>query len=166
MIVIEDSMVLIFLAKLDLIKETKSMFGNVVIAEEVERETILDTRLYPDAIRIEESIDKGFVEVKKVKNGKKVNEIMKSFGLGKGEAATIQLYFQENADLLLCDEKKARKVAQILKINMLGTPELVVKLHKRKFINNEKAKESIIKLEKIGWFNPSIIFETLKEIGD
>ena len=141
------------------------MFGNVVIAEEVERETTLDTKLYPDAVRIEESIGKGLVEVKKVKNGKKVNEIMKDFGLGKGEAETIQLYFQENADLLLCDEKKARKVAQILNINLLGTPELVIQLHKREFINKEKAKESIMKLEKIGWFSSSIIFEALKEIG-
>ncbi len=165
MIIIEDSMVLIFLAKLDLIKETKNMFGNVVVSNEVERETTADTKLYADAVKIRDSIDRGQVEVKKVKNENKVMKIMKDFGLGRGEAETIQLYFQENADLLLCDEKKARKVASILNINLLGTPELIIQLYKRKFIGKGKAKESILKLEKIGWFKSSIIFEALKEIG-
>lgn len=165
MIVIEDSMVLIFLAKLDLIKETKNMFENVIISKEVERETAADAKSYPDAAKIRENIDKGFVVVKEVKNSTKVMKMMKDFGLGKGEAETIQLYFQEKADLLLCDEKKARKVAAILDMNLLGTPEFIIQLYKRKFITKEKAKESVLKLEKIGWFKSSVIFEALKEIG-
>lgn len=165
MIVIEDSMVLIFLSKLELIKETKGMFGNVIISKEVEKETALDPKQYSDAIRIRQSIEKGLVEVREVKNIGKVKETMKNFGLGRGEAETIQLYFQEKADLLLCDEKKARKVAGILNINLLGTPELIIQLYKRTFIDKEKATESILKLEKIGWFKSSIIFEALKEIG-
>ncbi len=165
MIVIEDSMVVIFLAKLDLIKETKTMFGKVIISKEVEKETVSDAKIYPDAVKIRYSIDNGLVEVRVVKNMKKVEELMKDFGLGRGEAETIQLYFQENADLLLCDERKARKVANILNINLLGTPELVIQLFKRKFIDKRKAKESILKLEKIGWFRSSVIFEALNGIG-
>lgn len=165
MIVIEDSMVIIFLAKLDLIKETKEMFGNVVISKKVEKETAKDTK-FLDAIKIRESISEGLVRVKEASDVKKVMTIMKDFGLGRGEAETIQLYFQEKADLLLCDEKKARKVAGILNVNLLGTPELIIQLHKGKFIGKEKAKESILKLEKIGWFKSSIIFEALKEVGD
>ena len=142
------------------------MSGKVVISKGVENETVIDTSIYPEIAKIRESIDKRFIEVKEVKKSDKVVKLMRNFGLGKGEAETIQLYFQEKADLLLCDEKKARKIASILNINLLGTPELIIQLYKRKFIGKEKAKESVLKLEKIGWFKSSIIFEALKEIGD
>lgn len=166
MIVIEDSMILIFLAKLGLVKETKDMFGVVVISKEVEKETTADPGTHPDAAMIRESISNDFVEVREVRNANKVGETMKKFGLGKGEAEKIQLYFQERADLLLCDDKKARKVADILGANLLGTPELIIQLHRRGFIHAEKARDCILKLEEIGWFKPSIIFHALKEIGD
>lgn len=168
MIVIEDSMVLIFLAKLDLIKEVKMMFGNVLISKEVEKETVIEAKKagHLDAFKIEKSIKDGLVQVREVKDKIKVREIMENFGLGLGEAETIQLYFQENADLLFCDEKKARKVAKILNMNLIGTPEVILQLYRRKFISKGKAKEAIIDLEKIGWFNASVIFNALTEIGD
>jgi predicted nucleic acid-binding protein len=168
MIVIEDSMVLIFLTKLDLMKQVKDMFGKVLISEAVKEETVTEGKEkgYTDAIKIERSIENGLIEVKKIKDKSKVEETMKEFGLGRGEAETIQLYFQENADLLICDEKRARNIAEILKINLLGTPELVLQLYDKKMISKEKAKQSILDLEKIGWFNSSVIFKALNEIGD
>ncbi len=167
MIVVEDSMVLIFLAKLDLIKEVKQMFGKVLISREVEKETVVEAReSHVDALKIEDSIKKGLIDVKDIKNKNKVIDLMKNFGLGVGEASTIQLYSQENADLLLCDEKKARNVTKILGLNLVGTPEVILQLYKNKFISKEKAKDSVISLEKIGWFNSSIIFKALTDIGD
>jgi len=63
---------------------------------------------------------------------------------------------------LLCDEKRARKIAEILKINLSGTPELILQLYNKNMISKEKAKQSILDLEKFGIVKPTRKFGKTK----
>ena len=170
LLVIKDSMILIHLAKMSVLKSACEFFRKVLIPQKVFEETVLQgkEKEYPDAIIIENLIKENLIIVKKIKNKEKVNSIQK-YGLGPGEAEAVLLYHRENADFLFTDDDVCRKYRGILNVNILGTPAIIIILFRNKVIAYSKAIESINLLSEIGWFENELIFELkqkIKQKGD
>ncbi|HZX20309.1 MAG TPA: DUF3368 domain-containing protein, partial [archaeon] len=110
MLVVNDSMVLIHLAKITLLEKSCDHFGTVMIPEAVFLESVKTgkTRGFEDAILIESIIKKGKITVKKIGKKEQLKKI-NQYNIFGGEAEAIALYWQENADLLACDDDNVRK---------------------------------------------------------
>lgn len=164
MILIKDAMVVIHLAKITLLESSCDYFKKVTIPRKVYEEIMAgEDKGYIDVKITDELISKNKIIVKKINNEKflkKANE----FGIQRGEAESIALYWQEKADYLATDDDNVRQKSLILDIKLIGTPTIILKLYKEKIINKEKAILSINELKKIGWFNNTIIDKMLMEV--
>ena len=113
MIVIADSSALVALSICECLPLLDALFGEVKVPQEVYDEVCI-------AGKPESQILSVYLEGKiyKVDAG---DFIEKSNGLGKGELAAISLYKQLSADLLLIDDAKARKVAYLNNLEVMGS---------------------------------------------
>ena len=145
-------MVLIHLAKMDLLRKSCDYFTRVCIPEEVKDEVIKGG--YAGAQNIKELIEEGKIDVKEVNNNliKKANQ----FNIQRGEAAAVALYWELKAGLLATDDDNVRKKRDMLKINIIGTPAIILQLYKEKKIKKNDVMEAVKKLKEIGWFANTI----------
>ncbi len=165
MLVIKDSMVLIHLAKITLLETACNYFGRVEMPEKVFNETVMEGKEkgHEDAMLIESAIKTGAIRVKKVKKSgliKKAND----FNIYGGEAEALALYWQEKADFLATDDDNVRVKKEILGLKLLGTPAIIMGLFNSKKIGPEKARQSVTKLRKIGWFSSEVMDRILNEV--
>ncbi len=154
MLLIKDTSVVIHLAKTTLLETSCNYFGNVhipqLVIEEIRKQESEDREI------IEELIKKKRIVVSSVKNKLWLKKAYQ-FNIQGGEAETLALYWETKADLLATDDYNVRKKKNILKIEMIGTPGIMMKLYKEKMIRREKYNEAIQKLKKIGWFSNTIL---------
>jgi len=162
--IVKDAMVLIHLAKMNLLEKACVLFKKVIIPEMVYNEVVIKgkEKEYEDSFLVESIIKENKINIMKVKNKdmlKKLNE----FNIYGGEAESIALYWQENAKLIASDDNSVIRKRRLLNINLIGTPSIILYLYKRKFIDKEKINNSIHKLREIGWFSNAILDKTLME---
>ncbi len=161
--IVKDSMVLIHLAKITLLEKSCSYFNKVIIPKKVYEEvTACKEKNYIDIQIIEELLENKKIKVIEIIN-KKYLEKANEFNIQKGEGEAVALYWQENADYLATDDDNVRKRNIILNIKIIGTPVIILKLYKEKFIDKNKFTDSINKLRKIGWFSNAILDKILME---
>lgn len=165
MLVVNDAMVLIHLAKITLLEKTCDYFEDVIIPELVFIETVKSGKEkgFEDAMLIEEIINKGKIFVKHIRKKdliKKANDL-NVFG---GEAEAVALYWQEKADLIASDDDNIRRKKELLDLNLVGTPSIILSLYLHKKIGKEKAKQSIKKLRRIGWFSSEVLDKIIIEV--
>ncbi|MFH1391696.1 MAG: hypothetical protein ABIH20_05275 [Candidatus Diapherotrites archaeon] len=165
MLVVKDSMVLIHLAKITVLEKSCGHFGNIIIPKKVFDEVVTKGKEnnYPDAIIVEEAVKKGKISVKTVK-AKELEKRANQFNVFGGEAEAVALYWQEKANLIACDDDNVRNKKEILEINIIGTPSILLSLYRKKKITKEKLEESINKLRQIGWFNNQVLDAILLEV--
>lgn len=165
MLVIKDSMILIHLAKMQILTDSCRHFGKVMIPTKVYEETVVNGKEkgHPDALIIERTITSDLIKIKEIKNKKKVDEL-KIFGLHLGEAEAVVLYFQEQAQFLATDDDTCRRNRIILEINIIGSPAIVLTLLRKGVITKQKAMDCVYALETIGWFGIEIINEMRNKI--
>ncbi len=165
MLIVKDSMILIHLAKMQILTDSCRHFGNVLIPTKVYEETVINGKKngHPDSIIIEQAVTNNLIKIKGVKNKKKVDDL-RIFGLHLGEAEAIALYFQEEAQLLATDDDTCRKNRIILGINIIGSPSIVIMLFRNALITRNKALDCISSLETIGWFDIEVINEMKQQI--
>ncbi len=165
MLIVKDSMVLIHLSKTNLLEESCNFFGKVFIPKKVFEEVVNvgKEKKYSDAFLVEKLVKRKLIKVKEVKNKtliKKAND----FNIFDGEAESIALYWQKNADFLATDDDNVRKKKEILEINIVGTPSIILQLFTKRAINKDKTIYSINKLRSIGWFNSTVLDSILLEV--
>jgi predicted nucleic acid-binding protein len=167
MLVVKDSMILIHLAKMQILKDSCRQFGEVMIPTKVYEETVVKGKEkgHPDALIIEEAITTDLVKVKEVRNKRKVDDL-KIFGLHLGEAEAVVLYFQEQAQFLATDDDTCRRNRIILGINIIGSPAIVLTLLRNGAINRRKALDCVLALETIGWFDIEVINQMNRQIKE
>lgn len=118
MIVVSDTTPLISLLKIGRLDLLEKLFGIVYVPQAVYKELTINERFSDEA----EQIDKSrFVVVKEVKNIGAVNILKRATGLDQGESEAIVLSDEMNADILLMDEVKGRKVSEEMGIKVMGT---------------------------------------------
>lgn len=152
MIIISDSSSLILLEKsellLRLVKLEKIMIPKKVYSEVVEEGL---KRNFTDAIKIDQLVNKKQIIVKEIKQKKEFK-----ISLGKGEKEAIELYYQEHADKIIVDDKKALDVCKVLNISYLTVHIILLSLLKKKKINKKEAIESLTILTREGRYSSEI----------
>ena len=121
MIVIANSTIFIGLAKIGKLYLLQKIFSKVYITKEVHKELTLKGQNKPGSHIIKGS---KWIECKAPKDKALVNLLLSN--LEKGEAEVLALAKELNADLLLLDEEKARKAAQLAGFKVMGIVGLLI----------------------------------------
>ena len=115
MIVVCDSTVLIGLARIGRLELLQQVFGQILIPRTVFREVAGKGLNRPGAKFIKEA---NWIKVTEIKDRSQVAFLLGS--LDEGEAEVLALAKESNADLILVDEEKARKIALIAGFEVMG----------------------------------------------
>ena len=113
MIVIADSSALVALSICDSLLLLDALFGEVKVPQAVYDEVCIANKAESQALKT--------YLAGKVYSATAITHIEKSNGLGKGELAAIGLYKQLAADLLLIDDARAKKVAYLNNLEVMGS---------------------------------------------
>lgn len=100
-----DPSTLIALARIDQLSLLERLYGQVIIPESVFREVLKESK--PGAEEIKKAT---YIKVEKVQDRTVVQMLLAN--LGEGEAEVLILAKEKRADVVLIDEKKARKMAR------------------------------------------------------
>lgn len=125
-LVIADSGPIFSLATVDKLELLDNLFGNVKIPQAVWHEITLN-----ESVSYYNKIVKYFDG--KVEKITTFNEL--TFIMDYGESESVILYRELNADFLLIDDKKARRIVENLNINCIGTLGLLTIAKDKKLIN-------------------------------
>ncbi len=166
MIVVKDAMVLIHLAKTSLLGTSCEFFGEVVIPEKIQEETVGKGKEenYPDAVLIEELIEEGNITTVEIEKEGLI-ERAKKFNIQGGEAEALALYWERDADFLATDDDNVRSKKTILGINMIGTLSILTELFKADKVDRERIAESLEILKEVGWFSAAVLDKVRMEVG-
>ncbi len=119
-IIVSDTSCLILLEKLGRMDILQSLFKTVSITTIVAEE--FDKTL-PDYFLIEDPVEKNY------------QRILES-SLDPGEASAIALALEKEGSLLIIDDRKARKEASQLKLNITGTIGVLIVALEKGYIND------------------------------
>jgi len=135
-VVVSDASCLIGLTNIGKLDVLRKLCGSVIIAPEVSAEY---GEPLPD-----------WITVREVSNKKLVAAIFEKLDLG--ESASIALAMETDNTILIIDELRARKYAESLKLNKIGTIGLLKLAEKHGIINDFNA--AIAELKKTGFRLP------------
>jgi predicted nucleic acid-binding protein len=114
MIIISDTTSLTNLAAVGHLELLHQLYDQVIIPQAVYDEIVNVGYLVPGTTEVQ---NLSWINVHLVSNKNQVNELLNELDFGEAEAIVIAL--ELNADLLLLDERKGRKVAQNLGIKKI-----------------------------------------------
>ncbi len=145
--IILDSDGLIKLQKSGLLKLLASRC-DCIIPEAVYKESVVDGKkgLYEDAFLIEDIVQEKIDRIKIDDNKKNLEKISKDKleSLGKGEKETFHLYFQEQADAIVSDDRAFLKVLDRFSNVKYFTPcNTIYIMYKKGIINKKESLKSI-----------------------
>ena len=86
--------------------------------------------------------------------------------LDSGEAETIVLARQEQADVVLLDEKEARRIARRLGMRVLGTIGLLIWARHKGLISNLGTELKTLQEKGSFRLSEDLCFEALREVGE
>jgi len=124
-LIISDSTTIITLLNINRIDVLKNIFSCVYIPTKVYEEITIKEKI---------ALDKEFFITKEIKDKKLYKLLLKS--LDKGEAQAIVLAKETNLSLII-DEKKGRKIATTMGINIFGFIGLLIINYKNKLLSKE-----------------------------
>jgi len=101
MILIADSSALITLSIVDKLDVLEKLFGQVYVPRAVYEEISKENK--PESYNLAKYFKNKILDVQTNANF--------NISLGKGESEAIVLYAEQNADFLLCDDKKAKNLS-------------------------------------------------------
>ena len=166
-IIISDASTLILLEKIVLLDKLVEKF-EFIISREIYGEAVIKGKKIKseDSYSIENKINSGTIKIRKIKDRRKVNQIIDEFNLEKGETETIVLFLQENADILALDDHKAINVCKIYKIPFITALTFVITALDAKIIMKNEAKEMVRNLGIYGRYKDELIYKALNYIGE
>lgn len=157
MIVVSNTTPIISLASIQKTEILKNVFGNIIVPQAVY-----------DEIKAKESygykdIDLDFIQVKKVKGELYKDLLLNQLDLG--EAETILLAKELNADYIIIDENLAYKIAQNAGLDVIRTLSILLKAKEMGII--DKIKPLLDEMISKGrWYSQKVYDSFLKKIGE
>ena len=147
MIFVSDTTPLISLLKIKRIGLLEKLFGEVVIPQAVFTELTVDIRFAEEAEVIK---NEKFISVKEVSNMASVNILKRATGLDQGESEAIVLSDEIQADILLMDEAKGRKISDQMGIHIMGTIGILMVAYEDDILTADEVKNCIDGLQNAG----------------
>jgi uncharacterized protein len=121
MIVVSNASPLINLAWIEEFELLEQLFGKIIIPNSVWNEVVLNGKGQPGS---EEVKSAGWIQKKEIVNNLLVQSFLQE--LDRGEAETIALAIEQNADLVLIDEKIGRETALYFGLKPLGVIGILI----------------------------------------
>ena len=147
-VIIADTSCLIIYHKIGQLEILRDAFSDLIVTREVAEEF----GELPDWLAIKEVADKE-------------QYIKLTEDIGKGEASSIALALEFDDSLLIIDEKKGRKVAVDLKIEIIGSLGVLIKAKEKGVIKS--VKEILTLIDKTNFrISQSIREKILRESGE
>ena len=169
MLIVSNTSPLIWLSKIGKIALLQKLFGEVIIPEEVYRETV-ERGLqegFSDTLAIKECIDQGWIKISKLdeRETKLCEKVMEhAFEIHLGEAQAIILARKTDA-LLLMDESSGRAFAETLGLKVKGTLYVLMKALREELLSKTETKEIMLSLVSKGFrIEPKLLARILREI--
>lgn len=135
MIVISDSTPIISLIKIECLDVLEKLYKNIIIPKAVYNELIINVD-YQDEIDIIKGCT--FLEIKNVEENLSVLLLQRQLKLDFGESEAIVLANNINADLIIIDERKARRIAKDIGLKVTGTLGILVEAKQQGLIEELK----------------------------
>ncbi len=157
MIVVSDTSAISNLILIDKLSLLKEVFGEVIIPNKVYSEIIALESLNINLTEFKSSI---FIFTKKISDIELFNKLI--LNLDDGESEAIVLAKELNADFLLIDEVKGRKVARDFNLKIIGLIGVLLKAKEMKLIPNIKNILDELKINAGFWISEDLYFEILK----
>lgn len=147
MIIISDTTPIISLIKAGHLELLYHLFAEVMIPEAVYRELTANETFETEAEIVKNC---SFIKVEKVTEVKSVNILRKVTGLDAGESEAIILAEETNAELLLMDEHKGRRVAKQMGITITGTIGILLQSHDEGLLSGNDIETCLSKMQNCG----------------
>lgn len=144
MIVVSDTTPIISLIKINRLDLLKELFNEVLIPDAVFRELTTNTVFANEAQIVRTS---SFLKVSSVQNHKALQLLQAVSGLDDGESEAIILADELKASVLVMDEKKGRKVAQKMGIQITGTVGILIQAYDEKKVTADEIKSYLTQLK-------------------
>ncbi len=143
-----NSTVLIYLAKIGNLSLLKKLFRKVLIPKEVFNEVVIKGKenKHPDAFVIEGAVEEGWIQVKDIEPIGELEE----FGIDLGEAQAISLAKSLNLPVLL-DQTHARIAAKTFGLKPRGTIFVLFAALRKKLLTYEEYADLLEELVKAGF---------------
>lgn len=138
MLIISDTTPIISLAKVNRLYLLERIFGKVLIPKAVFEELTENSYYAEEAVLIRSC---SFLVCENVRNQESVKILRNVTGLDAGESEAIVLYEELQADMIVIDERKGRKVAKQLNLKCVGTVGILLRAYDEKLITAEEVKE-------------------------
>ena len=138
-LIISDSTTIITLLNIDRLDILKNIFTSVYIPQKVYDEIVIEENI---------TLDKKFFVVHKIKDNKLYKVLCKN--LDKGESEAIVLAKEMGLSLII-DEKKGRKIASNLGINIFGFIGLLILSYKKNLLTKDDTLEIFYKAKEQGF---------------
>jgi len=146
--IVSNSTVLIYLAKIGKLNLLKELFGEVLIPAEVFDEVVIRGKehQHPDAFVVESVVEEGWIHVKNIKAFGELED----FGIDLGEAQAISLAKSLGVPVLL-DQTHARNAAKALGLKPRGTIFVLLAALRKKLLTYDDYQDSLEDLVKAGF---------------
>ena len=149
---------LIALSKVGKLEVLKKLFGGIIISEAVWKELVEKGKEKPGPKEVEKA---EWIKVRKVLNRLSVRLLLKEVDVG--EAETIILAKELNADLVLMDDAVPREIAKSLELNVAGTIAVLFEAWKRNILTQNPVEVALEMKARGVWLSNELI-NKLKEM--
>lgn len=156
--VVADASTLIGLSRIKKLNLLRELYSEVVIPQSVYDKVVAESKYGSEKIKTVK-----YLKVEKVSDSEAV-ELFLGY-LGRGEVQVLTLAKEKKADLILIDEKKARRVARRAGFDVVGVLGLLLAAKNRALI--PAVRPFIEELSKQGFrLSKKVIPRALKEAGE
>lgn len=138
-LIISDSTTIITLLNIDRLDVLSNVFSLVYIPQKVYDEIVIDEQIV---------LDEDFFVVKEISNKKLYKLLLKSLDAGESEAIVLA---KEMELSLIIDEKKGRKIATNLGINIFGFIGLLILNYKNTLLGQEDTLDVFYRAKEQGF---------------
>jgi hypothetical protein len=139
-----------------LIKITKSSLKELITSSisvhipiSVKKESVDEgkARRFPDAISLENNMQRGRISIVKTRKTKAVENVIKTLQLEGGEADSLRLFHQGRYDIIVSDDQKFLELVDSIGIPFLTPGALIVYLYKTQKVSLVEARKCAEKIK-------------------
>lgn len=164
MIVVSDTTPVISLIKAGHLELLRLMFQEVLVPEAVYHELTTNIVFEQEAAEVRNC---PFIKIMPVVNLQSVTIFRKVTGLDAGESEAIVLADEQQANLLLMDEHKGRRVAKQMGLTITGTIGILLQAYDEELLSKPEVELCLQKMKECGIRMSQALYElVLNHIGE